>query len=73
MLAPAVAEPYRSAMTLWIVVGVLLVALLATMAVVDRRAKARGARLNPDGGAQSGRRGTNGTGNPDAYRGRTGW
>ena len=59
-------------MTFWIVVGVLLVALLTAMAVLDRRAKARGARLNPDAGAQAGRRGTNGTGNPDAYRGSDG-
>ena len=56
-------------MTLWIVVGAFLVVLLTAMAVTDRRAKARGARLNPDGGAQAGRRGTNGTGDPDAYRG----
>ncbi|MEU2350493.1 hypothetical protein [Modestobacter sp. NPDC049651] len=59
-------------MTFLVVAGVLLVALLAAMAVHDRRARARGARLNPDAGAQSGRRGLNGTGNVDAYRGSDG-
>ena len=59
-------------MTFWILVGVVLVVGLGAALVHDRRAKARGARLNPDAGAQSGLRGTNGTGNPDAYRGSSG-
>jgi hypothetical protein len=59
-------------MTFWVVAGVLLAVLLAGMAAPDRRATARGSRLNPDAGAQSGRRGLNGTGNPDAYRGSEG-
>lgn len=62
--------------TFWIVVIVVLVVGLAVAFVHDRRAKARGSRLNPDAGAQSGIRGTNQTGNPDAYRsssGTTGW
>ena len=62
--------------TFWVVVGVVVLAALAAMLVHDRRAKARGARLNPDAGARFGIRGTNGTGNPDAYRGSagtTGW
>ena len=62
--------------TFWIVVIAVLVVALAAAFVHDRRAKARGARLNPDAGAQSGIRGTNHTGNPEAYRsssGTTGW
>ena len=35
-------------MTFWIVAGVLLVALLAAMALMDRRARARGARVRGD-------------------------
>ena len=46
MLARWVVDPYRSAMTFWIVVGVLLVVLLAAMWRMDRNAKRRGARVN---------------------------
>lgn len=46
----------------WIVVGVLVVAVLVAMLVHDRRAKARGLRLDHGGiGAEA-------RGNPDAYR-----
>lgn len=58
--------------TFWIVVAAVLVVGLAATYVHDRRAEARGARLNPDAGGQSGIRGTNQTGNPEAYRGSTG-
>jgi len=59
--------PYRSAMTFWIVAGVLLLALLAGMALMDRRAKARGARVPTDIGA--GVQNAAVHGNVDAYRG----
>ncbi|GHE09773.1 hypothetical protein [Klenkia taihuensis] len=54
--------------TFFIVVGVLVVALLVAMLMHDRRARARGARLDPDVGRQVGR----GHANPDAYRGSSG-
>jgi len=54
--------------TFWIVVGVLVVAGLAAMLVHDRRAGARGARLDPDTGGTLGR----GHADPDAYRGSSG-
>jgi hypothetical protein len=54
--------------TFFIVVGVLVVAVLAAMLVHDRRAGARGARLNPDTGSDVGR----GHADPDAYRGSSG-
>jgi len=54
-------------MTFWIVAGVLLVALLTAMALLDRRARARGARVSGDVGA--GVRNAAVHGNVDAYRG----
>ncbi|WP_299956111.1 hypothetical protein [uncultured Modestobacter sp.] len=54
-------------MTFWIVVGSLLAVLLAGMALMDRRAKARGARLSGDVGRNVSRGGAHG--NVDAYRG----
>ncbi|MCZ2846901.1 hypothetical protein [Modestobacter sp. VKM Ac-2978] len=57
-------------MTFWIVTGALLVALLAAMALMDRRAKARGARLSGD--IAGGLRGASVHGNVDAYRGADG-
>ncbi|MCZ2819015.1 hypothetical protein O2V63_01560 [Modestobacter sp. VKM Ac-2977] len=57
-------------MTFWIVTGALLVALLAAMALMDRRAKARGARLSGD--IAGGLRGASVHGNVDAHRGADG-
>ncbi|MCZ2817666.1 hypothetical protein [Modestobacter sp. VKM Ac-2984] len=57
-------------MTFWIVTGALLVALLAAMALMDHRAKARRARLSGDVGAGLRRAAVHG--NVDAYRGADG-
>ena len=53
-------------MTFWIVVAVVLVALLTAMALMDRRTRARGARVSGDIGA--GVKGAAVHGNVDAYR-----
>jgi hypothetical protein len=44
-----VLTPYRSAMTLWIGVGVLLVVLLAAMWRMDQNARRRGSRVEDAG------------------------
>ncbi|WP_222192400.1 hypothetical protein [Modestobacter italicus] len=54
-------------MTFWIVVGVLLAVLLAGTALIDHRARARGARVSGDVGQNVTRGAVNG--NVDAYRG----
>ena len=48
VLAPGGSDPYRSAMTFWIIAGVLLVVLLAAMWRMDQNARRRGARVRRD-------------------------
>jgi hypothetical protein len=67
MLAQGDLGPYRSAMTFWIVVGGLLAVVLGAMAWMDRRTRARGARVRGDIGYATARNGA--LGNPEAYRG----
>ncbi|MGY5883801.1 hypothetical protein [Modestobacter lacusdianchii] len=54
-------------MTFWIVLGVLLAALLAGTALMDHRARARGARVAGDVGRNVSRGAVHG--DADAYRG----
>ena len=48
MLSAGLVGPYRSAMTFWVVAGVLLVVLLAAMWRMDQNARRHGARVRRD-------------------------
>jgi hypothetical protein len=54
-------------MTFWIVVGGLLAVVLGAMAWMDRRTRARGARVRGD--IQQGVSRSAGRGHPEAFRG----